>query len=97
MAHVEVIGRGLFPEFVTEIVGPSGKIVLKYYPNSSQIRIRPRKAQTFLIPRLPTLRGDLMQAPRRVFGRMPHLFRLIRQQDESDDPGSQQHEPDEPI
>ena len=95
VSHVEVMGKGLFPEFVTEIFEPSGKIVLKYCPNPHPIRIRSRsKDRPLFISRLSTLRGDLMQGPRRVFGRMPHIFRLIRQQDESDDPESQQHEPE---
>lgn len=94
VSHVEVIGGRLFPGFDIEILEPSGKIVLKYFPNLSPIRIRHPTAQPFLIPRLPLLRGGLMQGPLRAFGRMPHLFQRIRQQDESDDPGSQQHEPE---
>lgn len=94
VSHVEVIGGRLFPGFDIEILEPSGKIVLKYFPNPSPIRIRHHRAQPFLIPRLPLLRGGLMQGPLRAFGRMPHLFQRIRQQDESDDPGSQQHEPE---
>ncbi|PSS24347.1 F-box protein [Actinidia chinensis var. chinensis] len=34
IAHVEVLGRSLFPAFDVEVLEPSGKFALKYYPEA---------------------------------------------------------------